>query len=126
MAADTVSTQTLVDDNVKTVMKFTNLGGGDGESAVKKVDVSELVGAPSKVKIEEVWYSVTGMVATLLWDADTDVRILDLAGDSYHDFRSFGGLKNNGGAGVTGDILLTTTGHSAGDSYWIILGMRKY
>lgn len=122
---DAVSSQTLVDGVRNVVMKFTNLSDGTGESAVKKVDVSELSGAPTAVKVTKVHYSVTGMVASLLWDADTDVRCLDLAGDGVFDFTGFGGLINNGGTGVTGDIMLTTTGHTSGDNYSIVLEMAK-
>lgn len=123
--ADAVSSQTLIDGTKNVVMKLTNLSDGTGESAVLKVDVSTLSGAPSRVRIMKVHYSVTGMVATLLWDATSDVRILDLAGDGWFDFTSFGGLYNNAGAGVTGDIQLTTTGHTLGDSYSIVLEMIK-
>lgn len=123
--ADAVSSQILIDGPRQVVVKLTNLSDGTGESAVLKVDVSALTGAPTAVKIRRVHYSVTGMVATLLWDATTDVRILDLSGYGTLDFDSFGGLTNNGGTGVTGDILLTTTGHSSGDSYSIILEMAK-
>lgn len=123
--ADAVVSQTIVDGVRNTVMKFTNLSDGTGESAVTKVDVSALNGAPSFVKLMRIHYSVNGMVATLLWDATTDVRILDLQGYGTLDFTHFGGLPNNAGTGVNGDILLTTTGHSSGDSYSIILEMEK-
>lgn len=123
--ADAVSTQTIIDGARNTVMKFTNLSDGTGESAVLKVDVSALQGAPSRVAIDKVHYCVNGMVVTMLWDADTDVRIMELAGDGWFDFRTFGGLPNNGGAGVTGDIMFTTTGASSGDSYSIVLEMTK-
>lgn len=126
--ADAVSSQTLVNTPQWAVMKFTNLSDGTGEAAVLKVDVSELSGAPSSVSIERIHYAVVGMVATLLWDATTDVRIIELAGNGVFDFRDIPmrpGLANNGGSGVTGDILLTTTGHSSGDSYSIVLEMRK-
>lgn len=123
--ADAVSSQTVVDGKRNVVMKFTNLSDGTGEAAVLKVDVSALNDAPSSVKINKIHYSVNGMVVTLLWDASTDVRIVELAGDGCFDFTDFGGLTNNGGSGVTGDILLTTTGHTSGDSYSIILEMAK-
>lgn len=124
--ADAVSSQTLVDGERNVVMKFTNLSDGTGESAVLKVDVSSLNGSPSSVSIERITYSVSGMNVTLLWDATTDVRIVELGGNTgVMDFTSFGGLQNNAGVGVTGDILLTTTGHSSGDSYSIILEMKK-
>lgn len=123
--ADTVSSQTIVDGSKYVVMKFTSVSDGTGESAVTKVDVSALTPAATTVTIEQIWYTVTGMVATLLWDATTDVRILDLSGYGEMCFDNFGGLPNNAGTGITGDILLTTTGHSSGDSYSIIIKMRK-
>lgn len=123
--ADAVSSQTLIDGPRNTVMKFTSTSDGTGEAAVLKVDVSALSGAPSKVTIDKIWYNVTGMVARLLWDATTDVTILDLQGDGCIDCSAFGGLYNNAGAGVTGDIMLTTVGHTSGDSYSIILEMHK-
>lgn len=122
---DTVSSQTIVDGEKNVVMKFTNLSDGTGESAVLKVDVSALNGAPARVKINKIHYSVAGMVATLLWDATTDVRIVDLQGDGHFDATGFGGLINNAGTGITGDILLTTAGHTLNDSYTIILEMAK-
>lgn len=123
--SDAVTSQTLIDGSRNVVMKFTNVSDGTGESAVTKVDVSALNGAPSRVRIMKVHYSVAGMVATLLWDATTDVRIMDLQGDGCFDATGFGGLYNNAGTGVNGDILLTTTGHTSGDSYTIILEMAK-
>ena len=123
--ADAVTSQTIVDGSKWVVQKFTNLSDGTGESAVIKVDVSALSPAATTVSIEKIWYSITGMVATLLWDATTDVRVVDLSGYGELDMKDFGGLINNAGAGITGDILLTTTGHTSGDNYTIILLMRK-
>ena len=40
--ADTVTSQTIQDDNRKAVLKFTNISDGTGESAVTKIDVSAL------------------------------------------------------------------------------------
>lgn len=119
--ADAVSSQTIIDGPKHLVMKFTNLSDGTGESAVKKVDVA----AGSNLRITKIHYACVGMSATLLWDADTDVRIIELAGDGVFDFTGFGGLPNNAGTGVTGDINLTTTGHTSGDTYSIVLEMAK-
>lgn len=123
--ADAVSSQTLIDGPKNVVMKFTNTSDGTGESAVIKVDVSTLSGNPATVKIKRLRYSVAGMVVRLLWDATTDVTIVDLQGDGWMDCEGFGGLINNAGVGVNGDILLTTIGHTAGDSYTLILEMQK-
>lgn len=123
--ADAVSSQTVIDGDKNVVMKFTNLSDGTGEAAVLKVDVSALNGAPSRVKVNKVHFNVNGMVVTMLWDATTDVRILELEGHGTFDFTKFGGLINNAGAGITGDILFTTTAAALNDSYSIVLEMAK-
>ena len=130
--ADAVSSQTLVDTDKRTVVKFTNLSDGNGESAVKKVDVSALSGVPSKVTIDQIWYDIGGMRVQIDFDASTNVPALVLGGSAaagnvqgHLDFRSFGGIKNNAGSGVTGDIDISTSGHTNLDHYTIILELRK-
>ena len=130
--ADAVSSQTLVDTDKRTVIKITNLSDGNGESAVKKVDVSTLSGAPSRVTIDQIWYDIGGMRVQIDFDASTNVPALVLGGSAaagnvqgHLDFRSFGGIKNNAGSGVTGDIDITTSGHTNLDHYTIILELRK-
>lgn len=125
MAADTVTSRTIIDGPRNVVMSFTNVSGGDGEAAVTKVDVSALSGSPATVSIRRVRYSVSGMVLTILEDADTDVRVLDLQGDGILDFSEFGGIPNSKAAGYTGDLKFTTTGHTANDSYSVILELTK-
>jgi hypothetical protein len=125
----TVATQILQDGPRNAVFKFTN-DNGDTESAVLKVDVSTLSGfngrIPTAVRIEKIEYSLTGMSVSILWDATADVLAWELTPDADNEinFRS-APLVNNAGAGVTGDILFTTIGGSAGDSYSIILHMVK-
>jgi hypothetical protein len=125
--ADAVTTQVLVDGPKTSVLKFTNVSDGTGESAVVKVDVSTLAGAPTKVKITQCWYSTDGMSVDILFDATADVLAFTApAGMTDHmDFRCFGGIQNNAGTGVTGDIAFTTRGHTAGDTYSIILEVSK-
>lgn len=121
--ADTVTSQTLVNGSRNLVMKFTNASDGTGEAAVTKVDVSAL--GYSDVKIDRIHFSATGMGVRLLWDATSDVTAFEIgAGETGTlDFCKFGGLTNNAGAGKTGDINLTTTGATNGDSYTLILEM---
>ena len=131
--ADAVTSQTIQDGARHVVMSFTNVSDGTGEAAVKKVDVSALQSDPmtgtacSGVAIQSVWFSTLGMSVKLLWDADTDVLALHLPADYADtlDMSEFTGLKNNAGTGVTGDIMLTTVGHSSGDAYTVILKMVK-
>lgn len=125
--ADSVTSQVLFDGSNKTILKFTNISDGTGESAVAKVDVSALEGAPSKVTINKIWFVTDGMAVRMLWDATADVLAYSVAQNQngFVDFSSFGGIKNNAGAGVTGDLLFTTVGHTAGDSYAIIIEVGK-
>tara|TARA_R100000664_G_C2717799_1_gene112274 strand:+ start:469 stop:873 length:405 start_codon:yes stop_codon:yes gene_type:complete len=130
--ADAVTSQTLIDGERTAVLKFTNVSDGSGESAVKKVDVSALAASGNgqtctKATIEKIWWQCNGMKVQILFDADTDVLAIELGENQsgYHDYSSFGGITNNAGTGVTGDIMFTTVGHSSADSYTILLEVRK-
>ena len=113
--ADAVTSQTLSDGATTAVMKFTNISDGNGEASVKKVDVSALTASPtgaacSRVHITQIWYAISGMRIDLEWDASSNVKALILGGGvtleptvGHLDFRSFGGIKNNSGGGITGD-----------------------
>ena len=130
--ADAVTSQTLFDGDKHVVMKFTNISDGTGESAVKKVDVSELNAdiygnTCSSVAIEKIWWQCIGMKVQLFFDATSDAFIIELGENQsgHHDYSEFGGLSNNAGSGKTGDIDFTTVGHSSADTYTITLKMRK-
>ncbi len=123
--ADAVTTQIISESSGKIVVKFTNISDGTGEAAVAKVDVSALTPAATSVTIERIQWWTSGMAVNLLWDATTDVLIFRLPDGSFGDYVFSPPIPNNGGAGVTGDILFTTVGHTAGDSYTVILTLRK-
>ena len=130
--ADAVTSTTLVDSDRVTVIQLTNTSDGTGEAAVTKVDVSAL--NPSSngqactgVRLAKICYSTFGMSVKLLWDATTDAICWDLNANyaDSEDFTEFSGIVNIAGTGKTGDINLTTTGHSSGDSYVIVLTLIK-
>tara|TARA_R100000353_G_scaffold90016_1_gene66525 strand:+ start:1408 stop:1815 length:408 start_codon:yes stop_codon:yes gene_type:complete len=131
--ADAVASQTIVDGPSYVAIKLTNISDGTGESAVTKVDVSALEAdsrtglSCTDVNIERIWWQCIGMKVRILFDADTDVMAIELgenqSGD--HDYSIFGGLINNAGTGKTGDVKFTTVGASSGDTYTVILYMRK-
>tara|TARA_R110000796_G_scaffold240041_1_gene360932 strand:- start:661 stop:1095 length:435 start_codon:yes stop_codon:yes gene_type:complete len=135
--ADAVTSQTILDDGGKNlVMKFTNISDGTGESAVAKIDVSALTTgmngqACSRVVINRIWFSNVGMGFKLLWNASSNVQILQAPADwsDTWDFTdssmNLPGIPNNAGGGVNGDLLLTTVGHSSGDAYSIIIWATK-
>lgn len=132
--ADAVTSTTILDGEKDFIVQLTNVSDGTGESAIAKVDVSSL--APRKsdgaactaVKLTKVYYSILGFTKIgLFWDATVNTLCMELnpSADGILDFSPFGGLQNTAGAGKTGDILLTTTGHSAGDTYLIVLHCTK-
>ena len=130
--ADAVTSNTLMDSDRVAIIQLTNTSDGTGESAVKKVDVSALSAnsagqACTGVRLAKIVYSTFGMSVKLLWDASTDTICWDLNADytTDEDFTDFGGIRNTAGSGKTGDIMLTTTGHSSGDSYVIVLTVYK-
>ena len=130
--ADAVTSQTIVDGAKTAFLKFTNVSDGSGESAVKKVDVSALASTQdgqtcTGATIEKIWWQCNGMKVQLLFDASSNVFCIELGENQsgYHDYSTFGGLPNNAGSGVTGDILFTTVGHSSNDTYTVVLQVRK-
>jgi len=130
--ADAVTTQTLLDGERLVIMKFTNISDGTGETAVVKIDVSTLIPnsfgiACNGVKLNKIYATTHGMEVRILWDATTDVFAWMIPQNTNYlmDLSSFGGIPNNAGAGVTGDVLFTTADASAGDMYTIVLECIK-
>ena len=130
--ADAVTSQTIQDGEKTAILKFTNVSDGTGESAVKKVDVSALATNSAgqtctSVSVARIYWVTLCMSVKLEFDATSNVLLVhlpaDSTGDEYYDL--FTGIPNNAGSGVTGDIDLTTVGHSSGDAYTIILVLNK-
>ena len=122
-----------MDSDRVAIIQLTSTSDGTGEAAVKKIDVSALSDsstgqACTGVRLAKIVYSTFGMSVKLLWDATTDTICWDLNADytTDEDFTEFGGIRNTAASGgKTGDIMLTTTGHSDGDSYVIVLTLYK-
>ena len=130
--ADNVTSQTILDGERLVIQKFTNISDGTGEVAVVKVDVSTLSPnsfgiACTGVKINKIWSAAHGMEVRVLWVATANVLawVVTSNGPYLMDFSSFGGISNNAGAGVTGDIAFSTHDQTAGDTYAIVLECIK-
>lgn len=121
---DAVTSQVIFDSKTRLIMKFTNISDGVGEAAVTKVTASTF--SCDELYIERVDFMTQGMGVDILFDATTPVVALTLPENNMNfDFSRFGGIKNNAGAGKTGNIKFTTVGATSGDRYTIILEMRK-
>ena len=125
----TIATQTIIDGPRNAVVKIVGTLAAADQPQTTVVNVSTLAFTPPFVNIMHVDYSISdGIEVQLLWNATTDTLIMPLAGRGRMSFVDFGGLSNNAGAGVTGNIDLQTTGGATvtGTSvYTIILEMAK-
>ena len=131
--ADAVTATTVEDGPREAIFYLTNTSDGTGESAVTKVDVSELSAlqdgtACTGVRIKRITFTNVGMGVKLLWDATTDVIAAQLPADysdtlDYSDMSVLPNVAASGGN--TGDIQLTTVGHSSGDTYSVVLHCLK-
>jgi hypothetical protein len=138
--ADVVTSQTIVDTTgVKTVMKFTNISDGSGETLVTKMDASALnfMSEDDTKKIAKIYWAVNTTNGKsgveLLWagsgTSSANATIAFLSGRGFHDYFTAGNsIPNNAtltdNTSPAGDILLSTKGFVAGDNYTIILEVR--
>jgi len=133
--ADVAAIQVLHDDETRAVVKLLNESDGTGETDVVKVDVSALNGAvgdgSDRVSITQIWADIHTKTSTsghvdLMWDGGTDAKILLFGASKFHwDLQSSGVKLTNNAVTPTGDITLSTHNYGAGDSYSIIIEVRK-
>ena len=121
--------QTIHDGPRNLVVKLQLVGDGTDVTALLLINVSDYSGPTpgvgASVKVMRVQWQLDNFIATLLWDATTDVEFLTLEGEGDRDFSAIGGLINNSGTGIPGDIMLTTVGNAATEDGTIILWMKK-
>ena len=138
--ADVVTSQTIADTvGVKTVMKFTNISDGSGETLVTKMDASALnfMSENDERVLAKIYWAVNTTNGKsgveLLWagsgTSSTNATIAFLSGRGFHDYFTAGNsIPNNAtltaNTSPAGDILISTKGFVAGDNYTIILEVR--
>tara|TARA_E500000331_G_scaffold10916_1_gene10039 strand:- start:86 stop:505 length:420 start_codon:yes stop_codon:yes gene_type:complete len=138
--ADVVTSQTIVDTvGVKTVMKFTNISDGSGETLVTKMDASALnfLTEDANRVISKIYWAVNTTNGKsgveLLWagsgTSSANATIGFFSGTGFHDYFVAGNsIPNNAtltaNTSPAGDILLSTKGFVSGDNYTIILEVR--
>ena len=125
----TTATRVLRDDNDYYVVQYTHISDEAIEDAVTKLDASAVF-AGSKYFVEEIWWSVTGLQVSMLWDAATDVLFMAFGTNNqshggHIDLSSIGGVSPSNDLDYTGDINFTTKNPDTGDTYSIILKCRK-
>ena len=138
--ADVVTSQTIVDTSgTKTVMKFTNISDGSGETLVTKMDASALTFMTEDANrtIAKIYWAINTTNGKsgveILWagsgTSSADATIGFFSGRGFHDYFTAGNsIPNNATltaeTSPAGDILLSTKGFVAGDNYTIIIEVR--
>lgn len=123
---DTVRVSNVVDGPRNLVVELTNVSDGTGESDVVKIDVSALGPSCETVRIDKIVGSTVGMSVSLYWDATAnDLAFSIAADDSGHWDLKPNSLQNPKSTGFTGDLVLSTVGHTAADTYSITLYCTK-
>jgi len=129
-----MSTQkVMVNGSRKYTVNITGSFTGDGSADLTDhiaVDRSTLIGpegvAPNKIRIDAITWAVgIGYDAVeVAWKDDAGDEVIEyLQGQGYMDYRPSGGKSTSLAPTVAtdGDIVLTTTGGAAGDTYSILL-----
>ena len=138
--ADVVTSQTIVDTSgTKTVMKFTNMCDGSGETLVTKMDASALTFMTEDANrtLAKIYWAINTTNGKsgveISWagsgTSGADATIGFFSGTGFHDYFIAGNsIPNNAtltaNTSPAGDILFSTKGFVAGDNYTIILEVR--
>jgi hypothetical protein len=130
--ANSLSIQILEEGPRNAVVKLVGVLDTSNQALATAVDLSTLnqggLGpTPTGVRIDMVDYSISDALdVQLFWDATTDVIALALVGREDMNFKSFGGISNNAGAGKTGNLLIQTTGYTSGvQTFTLVIQMVK-
>ena len=124
------ATQQIISNGPRNlVLKYTIAGTTGDAAAVKLVDISALDANLGfyDLRLDKASWSLTGFSCKLGWDATTDADLIELSsGWGKVDFTTVGGISNNAGAGITGDVMFTTTGYeAAGEGGSFVLSFKK-
>ena len=121
-----------------TVTQRTLLGGGKERNIYRSIhivsdgseetdlivyDNSTFMADVNEGKLAQVWLSGNAATLRLSWDQTTDSPAFAGGPENgnHWDFRGFGGIPNPGGAGATGDLLLTTASLDNLDEIFMII-----
>jgi hypothetical protein len=127
--ADVVTVQTLRDDRNNYVVKMTNISDGTGETNIKKVDITSLVGyqAGARLSLRRVDWSLDAGTVELKWEGANTAShktIVTCSGANELDILDAAAIPNNA-TGATGSVLLSTRGFTSSSHYTLIAQFRK-
>lgn len=130
--ANAVVVQILEEGPRNAVVKVTGVLDTSDVASSKLIDTATLNQGgtgpvPDKLRINEIQYSVSSQLQVRLdWHATTNVVIAGLSGSGEFEACEYGGINNNAGVGVDGDIDLVTYGWASGiQTFTLILHLVK-
>ena len=125
--AATITKQVLVNGSVNLVINVHIDGDAGGDvSAALLIDMSAYAPVGEALRLMEVESHLSGFSAEFLWDATTPAHaFVGGDGEYHHNYNKVGGLINDGGAGVTGDMLITTSGLTTNKFGNVLLSFKK-
>ena len=130
--ANAVAVQILEEGPRNAVVKVTGVLDTSNVASSLLIDMATLnqggIGkTPTKVRIDKIEYSVSSQLQVRLdWHATANVMIAALIGSGEFEFCKVGGLNNNAGAGIDGDIDLLTYGWASGiQAFTFVLHLVK-
>lgn len=125
------ATRFIIKGRNRFVINVTGAFSAADETDTVLIDKSTITGPdgiePTSIKIDEITWAVgAGFDHVLLeWDHGTDDVLDYFQGQGYMDYRPYGG-KDDPNPGTTGDLILTTVGGAANDTYsFLISGKFK-
>ena len=134
--ANTKTNRRIISGSKRIIQYLTIASDGSEETDYVVYDSSLVADALGKedtkmCTILSIMYSTSSVVGInkLEWDATADVLAWGLplaSGSGIFDFTKFGGLKNAGATGITGDVTLSTTGLVNGDVLSLIIELMPY
>ena len=131
---DTVTVTKLFDGIHTCEYEFTNQSDGTGETEVKKIDLTDLVGStgaltggdrPSSLSLLKVEYETTFTLVKMLWDRSPTNEVAAVMVGHGEICHKSGKHDPKRGQDGTGDILITTVGTVRDMTYTIRAKFRK-
>ena len=127
--AATATQHVLANGPRNLILHYTIAGTTGDASGDTLVDISALDSTlpATGLKLVKAEWSLSGFDLKISWNATADVDIVEFNdGEGDHDWRKYGGIANNAGTGVDGDINFTTNGYTAsGDVGHFTLYFKK-